>query len=170
MEFIKFEEIFSKLSKENQFIIFATLQMMEHKKDNDKFDIKRGIDIARTEHELTEDELCNNIAKKFNLKDGTSIRETYKSMLRRASRRSDLYQHTLEELCIDELFIEDQSEYFQSRIGNFQWLYDSLLPKDKNAICFLVTQLADISSITTFLDMLENLEELHKNIGVSSID
>ena len=165
-----FKNKFEQLNEEYQFVIFSTLQRMEHKRDkSDKIDIKRGLDVAREELDLTEDKLGEMIADKLHTK-WEYIKNSYVSMVKRNSINSSLYKPTLEVLGIDEDFLFTHSYYFNERESDFQWLYESLLPRDKDAICYVVLQLLDISYIASLLETLKKTDTGKQNFGIETFE
>lgn len=178
MEFIdyakKFEEFyqnFKKLSFVEANIVFTTLQYMEHHFNIKDIDIKRGINIARIEQDLSLSELISIIdeeaTKKQNDTKKYSRKDAYKTMLRRNSMGSFLFPIVLEILNIDKKYIIRESEFFQEKFANLEWLYNSLSDDNKNAINYLVYGLLNKEDIEKSLTRL-HCRKNFRNIGLET--
>ncbi|HBJ2622999.1 TPA: hypothetical protein LA827_002779 [Clostridium botulinum] len=159
LNYSKFIEVYDQLSEEYKFIVFQLLQDMEHNKDHpdDKIDYKRGLSIAMAEQEFTINSLTTALEEKTGCVD---LRETVASMIKRGSKTSSLFKNTLDILDIDELYLIKNSEYFQTRISNIEWCFNSISEQNKEAVYFLSVQLTNLKSITEFI---KHFPEIHSN-------
>lgn len=166
MNYTTFKKAYDTLSTEYQFIIFDFLQKLEHAKDNpsDKIDYSRGLKIAMSEKELTINSLTFLIEEKIGYRN---LRETIASMIERGSSSSAYFQDALDVLEIDENFLIQNSEYFQSRINNIEWCFKSISKQNQEAIYYLVLDLANPESITNFLKYLQHPKDF-SSTGISS--
>lgn len=130
---------FSKLKSDDKIKIINLMRRMEHTTPLEKINIKIGIELARIgDMDLSLKELLNNVMPEYTKAQGyicndLSILDTYHTMIRRNSRNT-LYKILLKYLCIDESFIQEC--YFNSL--NEIALFNSLLPKDQNAILWYI--------------------------------
>lgn len=172
MDYKEFKNEFDKLTKSKKVILYHMIYFMEHKIDETTakesgFNFVRGFAMARLEKEMTADKLYKEIAKRDNMNNEDSVAsvpETFRSMERRSSKGSHLYKKALEILEIDEQYLIDNSEYYYNKQFDFEWLYDTLLPRDKEAVIFLLRYLLDTKRVEEIL-----LSEVN-NIGLEEND
>jgi hypothetical protein len=167
-------EVYDQLSEEYRFIIFQLLQDMEHNKDHsdDKIDYKRGLNIAMAEQEFTIDSLTTALEDKTDKtveNDENGLREIVASMIQRGSKKSKLFKDTLDILDIDELYLIKNSEYFQTRIGNIEWCFNSISDSNKEAVYFLVLKLSDLKCITDSINYIKHANDI-SDCGIISND
>lgn len=168
LNYSKFMEAYGQLSEEYQFIIFQLLRDMEHNKDNskDKIDYSRGLKIAMFEQELTINSLTTILEEKTGC---NNLRERIASMIERGSKSSEFFKDTLEILNIDELYLIQQSEYFQTRTGNMEWIFNSIPEANQYAVYHLILQLSDLDSVRNTINILNHTNKFN-TLGIISED
>ena len=162
MNYNTFKEAYDMLSPEYQSIIFTFLQRMEHAKDNpnDKIDYSRGLKIAMKDNDLSLNSLVSILEKKWGVKE---LQPTITSMLARGSSSSTYFQDTLNILNIDETFLIQNSEYFQSRIDDIKWCFESISAQNQEAVFYLTVALTRAKRTMNVSELFHS-----SNIGVNS--
>lgn len=145
-----FKKLYNSLNSNQKCLISNTMVYMEHTTPPKNIDMKYGIRYGIIINDLTKNELLNLASPKYKeikniTYDDFNIENTFKSMLTYNSKKSPLYNIVLDILHIDENVIKNC--YFSQLLSSPEKLFDSLTPRDQDAIIYLMNNLDSDYSI-----------------------
>ncbi len=145
-----FKESYDSLNSNQKCLISNTMVYMEHTTPEKNIDMKYGIRYGIIINDMTQNELLNLALPKYKeikkiTYDDFNIENTYKSMLKYNSKKSPLYNIVLDILDIDENVIKNC--YFSHLVSSPEKLFESLTPRDQDALIYLMHHLDSDYSI-----------------------
>ncbi|MDD3417723.1 MAG: hypothetical protein PHY47_27665 [Lachnospiraceae bacterium] len=160
-----FKETYDALNPNQKCLISNTMVCMEHTTPEKFIDMKYGIRYGIIINDMTQNELLNLALPKYKeikkiTYDDFNIENTYKAMLQYNSKKSPLYNIVLDILDIDENIIKNC--YFSQLLSSPEKLFESLTPRDQDALIYLINNINSDYSIKEIGDI--GVEEQFKNI------